>query len=164
MAQFTFDGPNKLIIGAYTPVSSEFTADAAIDLYSDWKEWAVLDDNSKYAQALSTVGGEQIGVGVYTGSYFFLENGWKIRPIEQDHRLIVSGNLYTSDGTSPFVATLGSYNVLMELRNSSLTQGLSTSGGSGATPAEVWAYSIDGKTAAARLSTAEKKAKIASRK
>ncbi len=39
-----------------------------------------------------------------------------------------------------------------------------TGGGGGSSASDIWSYSIDGKTASARLKTAEKKAKLASNK
>ena len=123
MPNVTIDGATKVIT-----VNSLVTAlDVKEDLYSYWKDWVLEGDNSKYLIAFTTSGGEEISTGVYVGSYFFLENGWKIKPYEGDHRLTITGNLYTRDGTSPFIATTGSYNVSIETRNSNLSTGVSTS-------------------------------------
>ena len=138
MAKFTFDGVNKLIIGDYTISGGVAQVDALIDIYSDWKEWSQQGDNFKFLQALSTVGGDEISAGLNVGAYFFLENGWKIRPKEANHRLIVNGNLYTRDGSQPFVATTGSFNVLTEIRNSNLTEQVETGGAGGASSDEMY--------------------------
>lgn len=135
MAKVTFDGDNKLII-----VNNGITTiDIKTDVYSDWKEWIVLSDNSKYPQVISVIGGDEISPSIFLGATFFLENGWKIRPYEGNHTLTVSGNLYTRDGSSPFVSTVGSYNVLIKLTTSNLINTVATdgSGGSSYTPAEI---------------------------
>lgn len=126
MAKVTFDGTNKLII-----VDSGITSlDAAIDLYSDWKEWVLVGDNSKYPLAFSTIGGDDLGGGRYLGATYFLENGWKIRPYEGNHALSIVGNIYTRDGSSPFVVTLGNYNVLITSNVSNLIDTIAVGGNS----------------------------------
>lgn len=135
MAKVTFDGDNKLII-----VNNGITTiDIKTDVYSDWKEWILLSDNSKYPQVISVIGGDEISPSIFLGATFFLENGWKIRPYEGNHTLTVSGNLYTRDGSSPFVSTVGSYNVLIKLTTSNLINTVATdgSGGSSYTPSEI---------------------------
>jgi hypothetical protein len=105
----TFDGPNKLIIlGAIT----EFDV---IDLYSAWKEWTKTDNNSKYLQAMRPTGGDPLVSGQTISGYFFLMNGWRIRPQEASHMLTVGGNLFVDGGGNPFVVTLGSYNVTIQM-------------------------------------------------
>lgn len=126
MAKVTFDGINRLIIINF----GETSIDVAIDIYGDWKEWVLQNDNSKYTVAISAIGGDPIGGGRFLGSTFFLENGWKIRPYEGNHVLTITGNLYTRDGSSPFVPTLGTYNVLTSMQVSNLIDTISTSGGS----------------------------------
>lgn len=127
--QFSFNGTTKEITGTYTTSGGKFTASATIDLYSDWKEWVQQGDNAKYLQAFSTTGGDDLGGGTYLGAYFFLENGWKIRPKDEAHRLVITGNLFTRDGTSPFLSTVSAYNVIIEMQNSSLTQQVAGGGG-----------------------------------
>lgn len=116
MAKVSFDGPNKLIIC----LNNTTTLNVLEDIYSEWKTWMVIDDNSKYLHALSAVGGDPISDIINLGSTFFLENGWKIRPQEANHTLTVTGNLYTRDGTSPFISTIGTYNVLIDMARSNL--------------------------------------------
>ncbi len=114
---YTFDGPNKLII-----LSSGTTEVPVAHLYSRWKEWMLLSDNSKYLPGMRSVGGDPISATKNLGATFFLTNGWVIRPQEADHRLTVAGNLYTDPaGSSPFVSTLGAYNVTIEMQVSNLS-------------------------------------------
>jgi len=102
----TFDGANKLIIADDGTVSINVK-----ELYSDWKEWAKTDDNLKYQIAFKVVGGEPtIGNNIIT-PYFFLSNGWKIRPQEANHTLSIDGILITDDGSDAFTDTLGTYRV-----------------------------------------------------
>jgi hypothetical protein len=114
MAKVTFDGPNKLII-----VDNAITSiDVEVDLYSDWKEWMLVSDNSKYLQAFRAVGGDDLVGGQTVSGYFFLMNGWRVRPYEGDHMLVVDGNLFVDGGGNPFVPTVGNYNVLVNLQTS----------------------------------------------
>jgi hypothetical protein len=98
---YTFDGVNKLII-----LSNGTTTVDAKDMYSRWKDWSLVGDNAKYLQALSVLGGDPLPGGRYLGTTYFLENGWKIRPFEGNHTLVLQGNLYSRDGSDPFVSTL----------------------------------------------------------
>lgn len=91
----TFDPYNRLIL-----LNGDVdTIDVRVDLYSDWKEWAMLDGNLRFAQAMRVVGGDPIGGGKVTGSTFFLTNGWRILV---DRSVNIVGNLYSDDYDSPF--------------------------------------------------------------
>lgn len=116
MAKFIFDGPNKLFIAR----SGVTTFDVQIDLYSDWKEELLLSDNMKFLPALRTVGGDPLTAGRTLGDSYFLTNGWRIRPYEAEHRLLIDGNLFTEEGDSVVVPTTGDFNVLVEMFVSNL--------------------------------------------
>lgn len=123
---FTFDGVNKLI--TLTTGTLQFSAD---EVYSRWKDWSQEDpDRLKYAPAFNnSVGGESLGGGVFVGGYYFLQNGWTIKPQEADHQLIVSGNLFPiPDTASMFASTTGDFSVIVSMRTSSLTQQVITQG------------------------------------
>ncbi len=108
----TFNGNSKLII-----VDDNVTTLDVQIMYSDWKEWVRLSDNSKYLPAFSVIGGEPIGGGVFIDASYFLLNGWRIRPYEGNHKLDVIGNIYTfEEGEDPFVNTLGNYRVTINVR------------------------------------------------
>lgn len=126
MADVTFDGTNKLIL-----INNGITSLNIKEVYSWWKDWVLQGDNLKYLPAMASLGGDPLPGGLFLGSTFFLENGWKIRPYEGNHSLNIIGNLYSRDGSFPFVQTLGSYNVLITSTVSQLVQGISTGSGTG---------------------------------
>lgn len=138
----TFDGPNKLVI-----CTSGTTSINLKDVYSRWKDWVQAGSNAKFLQAFTVIGGDPLTGAQSLGATFFLENGWKIRPQESNHILVVEGNLYARSG-SPFVSTLGSYNVRIEMRVSNLIDIIATNGGGGGggeiDPASLWSHPIDG--------------------
>lgn len=125
---FQFDGPNKLII-----LTSGTTSVAVSDMWSRWVDWFCTSDNSKFFPAMYNIGGDDLGGGRYLGISYFLENGWKIRPQEANHALSISGNLYSRDGLSPFVSTIGAYNVSIQMTVSNLVDQVATGGGGGLT-------------------------------
>ncbi len=126
----TFDAANKRIV--VNPGVTSVTAQA---LYSRWKEWAQA--NSQYDAAFRVVGGDPIGGGLFVASYFFLINGWRVRPFEGNHTLVIDGNLVVDGGGVPVVPTLGSFNVSTQFTVPVQAQGISTSGSSGPTAADI---------------------------
>lgn len=125
---YVFDGSNKIIY-----LTSGTTVLDVRDVYSKWKEWIQVS-GSVYQQAFSIVGGEPVDPiqGIYVTSYIFLENNWKIRPQEANHKLNVrNGVLVTSDGSDPFVQPIGSYNVLIQYSQPVKSETVSTGGGGG---------------------------------
>ena len=119
----TFDPTNKRII-----LDSAYVS--AAQLYSRWKEWAKTGENLKYDQAFYALGGDPLGGGLFVASYFFLMNGWRIRPMESNHLLIIDGNIGVyGGGSQPVVQTLGSYNVSVQYTVPVQAQGVATNGG-----------------------------------
>ena len=131
----TFDPANKRIILDTTYVE-------AIELYSRWKEWVQLSDNAKYLPAFSTVGGEPLGGSIFVSQYFFLLNGWRIRPMEANQTLIIEGNLSVLGGGNPVVPTLGTYQVLVQYTVPVAAQAIATSGGGGGSSPEAIAAAV----------------------
>ena len=114
---YQFDGTNKLIILTAGTLSA-----SAVDIYSRWKDWVLVSDDSKYLNAFLTVGGDPIGPGQTVAPYIFLNTteGWKIRPQEATHELRIAGNLYSLDPVQTlFTSTLGAYNVTTIVERSS---------------------------------------------
>lgn len=103
---YTFDGPSKTII-----LASGVSTFEVGDLYSRWKDWISAGDNSKFLPAFDVVGGNPTVGSNSISSYFFLLNGWRIRPQEANHTLTVSGILIADGGGDPFVDTIGNFRV-----------------------------------------------------
>ena len=110
----------------------------ATEIYSRSVDWLALSDNIKYGLVFRVAGGDDLGGGLSIPPYFFLQGSWRIRPMEVDHDLAVTGNLFVESGGSPFVRTLGPYQVSVRSTVPVAAQGISTSGGSsGPTASEV---------------------------
>lgn len=125
-----FDGEEKLIY-----INAEINdVDVRVDLYSDWKEWVQVRDNSKYPQAIRTIGGDPVGGGLYAGDIYFLINGWRM---VITHDINMTGVLYSDDYPSPFIIEAGG-----GIRSivSNLVLAYDSTGGSGASAADVWSY------------------------
>ena len=56
--------------------------------------------------------------------------------MEANHSLVITGNLFTEDGSSPVVNTLGNYNVIAQYTVPVQAQAMATSGGSGSLTTE----------------------------
>ena len=146
---FTFDGPNKRIT-----LSTGTVQFSSSEIYSRWKDWCAEDsDRLKYEPAFAnSVGGDSLGGGVLVGAYYFLQNGWVIRPQEADHTLVVSGNLFPiPDTAAMFTYTVGDFQVVVGMRTSSLTQSILQSAASSTTAIAdaVWSADISNATSGA---------------
>lgn len=126
----TFDPTNRRIILDSASVTPEV-------IFSRWEDWMVSGDNAKYLPAFAHVGGNELGGGLYIPNYFFLLNGWRVRPMEVDHTLTITGNLFTSDGSTPVVRTAGPYQVNVNYTVPVQAQGIATSGSTGPSAADV---------------------------
>jgi hypothetical protein len=96
----SFDGNTKRII----ITSPTTTVSVKNDIYSAWKEWVLISDNSKYPQALRSIGGDPVGGGQYAGDIYFLMNNWQI---ELDTIIKVTGTLFHDNGIEPFIVNSG---------------------------------------------------------
>ncbi len=118
-----FDPANKRIILDTASVT-------ASQIWSRWADWVAASDNGKYLPALSQVGGDDLGSGLSIPIYIFLLNGWRVRPMESSHQLIITGNLFVEGGGVPVVNTLGNYNVSTQYTVPVQAQAVSTGGSS----------------------------------
>ena len=122
---YVFYGPSKLIV-----INSGITSLAAQDIYSDWKEWVGSGVNSAYLPAFNSIGGDPVTATKSVAPYFFLLNGWRLRPWEGSHQLDVDGNLFVDGGVgNPFVTTTGSHNVFINIQTSNNAVVVSAGGG-----------------------------------
>lgn len=147
----TFDGATKRIILSSTSVT-------ASEIWSAYMDWLGADsNNAKWGLAMTQIGGDDLGGGLFVPIYIFLQNGWRVRPMESNHQLVITGNLFVAEGGSPIVNTLGSFNVIAQFTVPVQAQAMSTSGGSGsltteehnklmsvATKGDVWAAAFVG--------------------
>lgn len=106
-------------------------------IYAAWVDWAATADNAKYLPAFRTLGGDDLGGGLSVPGYYFLSNGWRVRPMEADQSLVITGNLFVDGGGDPVVPTLGTFKVLTKLVVPMLAMGISTTGSTGPTAAEI---------------------------
>lgn len=115
----TFDGGNKLI----RVNEGVTTLDVQADIYSKWKEWMVEGDNGKFLPAIRTIGGDPTVQDKVVAPYFFLMNGWKIKPYGWTHTLNLVGNLFVDEpekyGDNIVVPPDGNYTVLVNLSTTS---------------------------------------------
>ena len=126
----TFDGANKRIILNSTSVT-------ASEIWSRYMDWLAADsNNAKWGLAMTQIGGDDLGGGLYVPIYVFLQNGWRVRPMESNHQLMITGNLFVAEGGSPLVNTLGNYNVIAQYTVPVQAQAMATSGGSGGLTSE----------------------------
>ena len=139
----TFDPASRRIILDSASVTAE-------QIFSRWEDWAATDDNAKYGAVMTHVGGDDLGSGLFIPNYIFLQNGWRVRPIEQSHTLVITGNLFVAGGGVPVVSTLGNYNVSVQYTVPVQAQGIATSGSTGPS-----AESIAAASAAATVNALE---------
>ena len=83
------------------------------------------------------VGGIALGGGLFIPPYFFLLNGWRVRPMESSHNLTITGNLFVDGGGVPVVSTLGTYQVNVNYTVPVQAQGIATSGSTGPSAADI---------------------------
>ena len=126
----TLDPANKRLILDSASVTAK-------DIFRAWADWMLLSDNAKYLPAFSATGGDDLGGGLLIPPYYFLENGWRVRPMESNHNLTITGNLFVQGGGVPVVSTLGTFQVNVNYTVPVQAQGISTSGSSGPTAAEI---------------------------
>jgi hypothetical protein len=121
-AKVNFNEITKIITITLAPdASGEIFIDAKTDLYSDGKEDWVLNENlRKFAFPIRSVGGDDLPGSKALGATFFLASDWKIRPYEASHKLVINGNLYSEDGSDPFLDTIGTFTVRIIQQVSSL--------------------------------------------
>lgn len=124
----TLDGATKRIILDSASVS-------AAQIWSAWVDWH--ETNQQWPLAFQLVGGNALGGGLFIPPYFFLMNGWRVRPMEASHNLTITGNLFVDGGGVPVVGTLGTYQVNVNYTVPVQAQGIATSGSTGPTASEI---------------------------
>lgn len=124
----TLDGATRRIILDSASVS-------AAQIWSAWVDWH--ETHQQWPLAFQLVGGIALGGGLFIPPYFFLMNGWRVRPMEASHNLTITGNLFVDGGGVPVVGTLGTYQVNVNYTVPVQAQGIATSGSTGPTASEI---------------------------
>lgn len=151
----TVDPINKRLILDSTSVTAQ-------SIYKAWVDWVVLSDNSKYLPAFRTAGGEDLGSGLFIPAYYFLSNGWRVRPLEGNQNLTITGNLFVDGGGVPVVPTLGVFQVNVNYTVPVQAQAVSVSGSGGPSVSEIAsAVRVELAPELASISTIETKVGIA---
>lgn len=126
----TFDAAAKRIVLDSASVT-------ATEIYSRWVDWAATSDNCKYGMVIRQVGSDDLGGGLSIPPYYFLQGAWRVRPMEADHDLTITGNLFVEGGGTPVVRTLGPYQVNVNYTVPVQAQGISTTGSTGPSASDI---------------------------
>lgn len=123
MTKFTVNTASRLFV-AKAGVTS---VDIKKELYSDAKEHWIDDTTAnKFDFPIRVVAGDPTSSG-FVEPFFFLGKGWKIRPDEANHTLLLIGNLELDTGETGdlVVPTTGGFTVLVRnvLSNKALLVG-----------------------------------------
>jgi hypothetical protein len=124
----SIDGATKRIILDSASVT-------AAEIWSRWVDWHGA--NTEWPLAFNLVGGIALGSGLFIPPYFFLLNGWRVRPMEVSHNLTITGNLFVDGGGVPVVSTLGTYQVNVNYTVPVQAQGIATSGSTGPSASDI---------------------------
>ena len=124
----TLDGATRRIVLDSASVT-------AAEIWSEWVRWH--PSHSEWPLAFTLVGGIALGSGLFIPPYFFLLNNWRVRPMEADHDLTITGNLFVEGGGTPLVRTLGNYQVNTNYTVPVQAQGIATSGSTGPSAADI---------------------------
>ena len=98
----TFDPINKIIQLDTSSVSER-------EMWTAFVDWAVQSDNLKFG-----VGMTQLGGLAPVALYITLATGWRIRPLAQAGITSITGNVLTTEGTSPIEQAVGAVQVNLE--------------------------------------------------
>ena len=123
----TFDLTNRLIIGNAAEIDGNgfLELDWNRDVYSLAKtKWQSDDTFNRHPFPFRVIGGDPITATQTAPSFFFMQNGttdifgqnagWRFRPAEQDHTVLISDNVVQESLTDPiFVPTTGGFTVLI---------------------------------------------------
>ena len=90
--KITVDYINKHLVVAARVVD----LDIKTDVYSDYKEWFKLRNNSGYGtKAIRTIGGDPTVSGEFAGDIYFLKNGWRL--VYNPRKVKIVGALFSDD-------------------------------------------------------------------
>lgn len=120
MADVTFETPppgGGTYLRILLPAGQASTT-AITEMYSAWKEWFKTGSNSKWPFAFDTTGGDPVTATANVAAYFFVrnDNGWRIRPPEEDLNTVIVGNVYGRDPSLDIIVpTAGAFTSLVQI-------------------------------------------------
>lgn len=92
----TFDPIKKLVF--INPGETEIYMGR--DVYSSFKEWFQIYENSQYHPVMRTIGGDPTTGGNRAGTIYFFINGWRIY---LESAVNIFGSVFSDDFDSPYI-------------------------------------------------------------
>lgn len=129
MPKFNFDGPNKRIIMTNEACINGVSTFNLIELWSEWCDWVVLEDNIKYPPALEVLM-VPLTATDYVGPYLFIRNdlGWMgVPPNVNPCTVIIEGSFFGTDPNSPVMVNHTEQTTDLIINRSVLTTSIVTS-------------------------------------
>ena len=100
-------------------IEIDWDVDGWSDAVEDWEASVVKRGHTFPIQAI----GGQVTSGGKLGSTFILLDPWQIEPYEQDHELIIAGNLFAElPATRLVLPTTGAFTVTVNMQTSTLVE------------------------------------------
>ena len=103
MAAATFDGVALEVLLA-APVNGITAVDLLDDIYSEWKEFMLLDPQNQgfpplFLAGTGIIGGQNATPSQVVTASVFINNtaGWRIVATDADQDVTITGNLYVTD-------------------------------------------------------------------
>ena len=109
------DPATRIIEASVVPIDGSVVLDVQRDFYSECKRlWFSNATLNRLRFPFFSIGGNSLTPTRKLGGYFFLRNdlGWRLKPFENDHQLILDENLFGNDTSLPVIRpTDGSFTV-----------------------------------------------------
>lgn len=127
-------------------MSDVFETISIQEIYTGWKDWYKLKDNSfawVSGTTLEYLGGNTISGSISIPYYLFIPSAWFLRPYDSSYTLSVTNGILvrTGGGSEIFIDTESPNNVRINYQQPVQAIVVATGGSSGgATAAEVWSY------------------------
>lgn len=126
----TFDPVSRLVIVN----KGETNISMGRDVYSAFKEWFSINENSQYLPTIRTIGGDPTVSGNFAGTIYFFINGWRMF---LDKTVNISGSVFSDDFPSPYISSPTAHLAFSQVANLVDRVETNSSGGSEFTPAEI---------------------------
>lgn len=131
---FTFDGANKRIRINNSAVSNGVVTFTPQQLWTEYIDWYLTWDNSKYGEAFRTIGGDIVNsqTGEAVGIYLFMRNdlGWRVAPPTINRvTVVINGAFYAQDSTLPVMENNAGQETDLVINRSVINTAISSGGG-----------------------------------